>query len=333
VVPLSATKRKYQLWGIGIFIAAITVFHYQAIGGHLGLHIFHRELYFIPIIIAAYLFGLKIGLITALIISAVYAPHVFMYQDPHGSLLTVGSQVFVFILVAVILGWMVDRQRKNEFIQETFGKYVSREVRDEILSGRISLRGDLQKATVMSVDISNFNLLVETLPPWDVIEILNEYFREMAAAVQSHGGVVLQSFSDEMQIVFGLPMDTGDHRLQAVKASLEMKNRLNLLNSRLKQKNDVALYHDIGIHSGIVLAANIGSPNRLSYGIIGKTVTTALKVRMVNNNSQEAGILVSEETAKGLIDEIPLRKIQTGLTNNLGDTMAVYEVVDREIPE
>ena len=92
----------------------ITTLHYGAIQGNLGLHILHRELFFIPILLASFWFGLKFGLTTAVGISLIYAPHMFLYKDAHSSLLTVGSQVLIFILVGIMLGWLVDRQKKQQ---------------------------------------------------------------------------------------------------------------------------------------------------------------------------------------------------------------------------
>ena len=99
---------------IAALTVVITILHYGALHGHLGLHILHRELYFIPILLASFWFGLKVGLTTAVVVSLIYAPHVFVYDDPHGTLLTVTSQILVFNLVAIILGWLTDRQRRQQ---------------------------------------------------------------------------------------------------------------------------------------------------------------------------------------------------------------------------
>ena len=99
---------------IATLTMVITILHYGAIRGHLGLHILHRELYFIPILLASFWFGLKVGITTAVVISLIYAPHVFIYNDPHGTHLTVISQVLVFNLVAIVLGWLADRQRRQQ---------------------------------------------------------------------------------------------------------------------------------------------------------------------------------------------------------------------------
>jgi signal transduction histidine kinase len=109
------TKRKTaKITIITALTVVITILHYGAIHGHLGLHILHRELYFIPILLASFWFGLKVGLTTAVVISLIYAPQVFVHNDPHGTSLTLISQVLVFNLVAIVLGWLADRQRRQQ---------------------------------------------------------------------------------------------------------------------------------------------------------------------------------------------------------------------------
>jgi len=99
---------------LAALIVIISVLHYGAIRGNLGLHILHRELFFIPILLASFWFGLKFGLTTAVAVSLIYAPYVFLYKDAHSSFLTVGSQILIFNLVGIMLGWLVDRQRKQQ---------------------------------------------------------------------------------------------------------------------------------------------------------------------------------------------------------------------------
>ena len=334
---MARSKRKYQLLAIASLIATITAIHYQTNHSDLFHHIFHRELYFIPIAIATLLFGMKIGLITAVTISAIYAPQIFMFDHVQGNLLMVGSQISVFILVALILGLMVERYRKDQFIKASFGETVSKEVRDQILGGDVSLRRGIANATILSADIRNFNKIVETFPPWETVEIINLYFKEMAAAIQDYGGMVLQTHSDKIQAAFGLYSKQAEHQAAtinasaaAISASIDMCASLYDLNKTLKQKYEIKLEHDIGIHSGPVLAADIGSPSRSSYGIIGKTVTITEKIRKFNA-LHGTDILISEAVADEIPDEFPMRKLSTGLPYGSDGPYGLYEIQSQRI--
>lgn len=97
---------------IGIITAAIllvSVLHYGS--GHEGIggHIVHRELYFIPILLSAFWFGLFPGLATSVAISIIYAPQAF--SDTHSGMWPIVFQIVMFNLVALILGYLIERGR------------------------------------------------------------------------------------------------------------------------------------------------------------------------------------------------------------------------------
>lgn len=104
---------SYKPMLIIVLTALITVVHYVSIREHPGYHFLHREFYFIPILLTCFWFGFKYGLFSALAISILYAPHALYYTGPHSPWWTVVMQVLIFILVAVLLGWLVDRQKKE----------------------------------------------------------------------------------------------------------------------------------------------------------------------------------------------------------------------------
>ncbi|HIJ57601.1 MAG TPA: HAMP domain-containing histidine kinase [Deltaproteobacteria bacterium] len=105
--------KPYKLTLIYTLTALITVLHYATIKEHPGYHFLHRELFFIPILLTSFWFGLRHGLTASVIISLLYAPHILYYSGPHNRMLTVVIQLLVFNLVAVVLGWLVDRQKKE----------------------------------------------------------------------------------------------------------------------------------------------------------------------------------------------------------------------------
>jgi hypothetical protein len=72
-----------------IFITIITILHYGTIHGQLGQHIPHRELYFIPILLASFWYGLNFGLIISLTVSLIYAPHVFVHGELQNNLMPI----------------------------------------------------------------------------------------------------------------------------------------------------------------------------------------------------------------------------------------------------
>jgi len=77
---------------------------------------------------------------------------------------------------------MVRGLQERELLRETFGKYVSQEIRDEILAGRVALEGQVREATILFADLRDFTTWVEASDPREVVRDLNSYFTEIGRA-------------------------------------------------------------------------------------------------------------------------------------------------------
>ena len=179
---------------------------------------------------------------------------------------------------------MVAGLRDRELIRETFGKYVSPEVRDEILAGRASLAGGTREVTILFADLRDFTPWVESTPAAEVVSDLNAYFTEMDAAIRGQGGLVLQFIGDEIEAVFGAPVADPGHADSAVRAAIAMRSRLEAWNAARVAAGKTALRHGIGIHTGTVIAGNIGSSERLSYALVGDAVNLTSRIQSLNKD-------------------------------------------------
>lgn len=315
---------------IVLLLAAVTVVHHLPMAGFLGTHILHRELFFFPIVLAGLWFGLKVALLTSMAASIVYA-HFFIQRAEIQTISAalVGLQVAGFNLMALLTGWMVDRQRRQQkerdFLNETFGRYVSPEVRDEILAGRVSLKGELKAVTVLFADLRDFTRLVEEIPPRDVVRIVNTYFEAMSATITSHHGQVIQFIGDEIEAVFGAPMALANHQQCAVDAALEMRTRLSRVNLDLARQGYPALRHGIGLHTGNVVAANIGSSQRLSYALVGETVNTASRIQELNK-TYGTDILFSSTVKQGIDRRMPTHPLAPVSVKGVREALHLFSI-------
>jgi class 3 adenylate cyclase len=325
---------KLKILIITLLLILVTVIHHVPIAGFLGVHIFHRELFFFPIVLAGIWFGLKIAVITSITASIVYA-HFFTHSTDiqTTSAAVIGLQVIGFNLMALLTGWMVDRQRRQQkekdFLSETFGRYVSKAVRDEILAGRITLKGELKEVTVLFADLRDFTQLAETIAPREVVTIINTYFESMSAAINAHNGLVLQFIGDEIEAVFGAPVALDNHRQHAVDAALEMRSRMSQVNLNLSKQGYPPLRHGIGLHTGKVVAANIGSQQRISYAMVGETVNIASRIQNLNKEF-DTDILLSDEVLKGVDQKEGMRSLAPVKAKGIREPLHLYSL-DKEL--
>ena len=315
---------------VTLLLVLVTIVHHLPIVGFFGAHLLHRELYFFPIVLAGLWFGLKAAMATSVAATIVYA-HFFTgsigLQTTSAAL--VGLQVAGFNLMALLTGWMVDRQRRQQqerdFLNETFGKYVSKQVRDEIMAGRVSLKGELKEVTVLFADLRDFTRMVEAIPPGEVVTIVNTYFESMSAAITSHHGLVLQFIGDEIEAVFGAPVALDRHQQCAVDAALEMRRRLSQVNLDLSRQGYPPLRHGIGLHTGKVVAANIGSSQRLSYALVGETVNIASRIQDLNKDL-DTDILLSDTVYRSLDPDTAMRAQQPVRVKGIREPLNLFSI-------
>jgi adenylate cyclase len=221
---------------------------------------------------------------------------------------------------------MVAGLAEREQIRDTFGKYVTPEIRDQILSGRIPLHGERQTATLLFSDLRNFTSYVEANEPEEVIRSMREYFTAMQAAIRNYDGLVLQYVGDEIEAVFGVPLKIGAHADRAVHAALDMRKNLEKLNERRALLGKTPFRHGIGIHTGPVLAGNTGSDDRLSYALIGDTVNLASRIGDLTKPMQW-DILISHETTSHLTSSFEMKKEDPQNVRGFSKPITVYKIL------
>jgi len=230
---------------------------------------------------------------------------------------------------------MTDGLIERDLIKDTFGKYVAEEVRDEVLSGRTPLDGEKKEVTILFSDLRDFTPMTEQNDPKLVIQIMNAYFKEMAEAIKEEGGLVLQFIGDEIYAVFGAPIYRQDHAAKAFRAGLEMRRRLTGLNRQFVERGWPTLRHGIGIHTGEALAANIGSPDRLSYLLVGDTINLASRLQSL---TKEVGtdMIISATTHAHLNPDareaIALKRLHNMSVKGKGKPVEAFAVLEREGP-
>jgi UDP-N-acetylmuramate dehydrogenase len=216
--------------------------------------------------------------------------------------------------------------KERDFVKDTFGKYVTREIRDEILAGRVGLEGEQRDVTVLFADLRDFTPWVEVTEPREVVRDLNRYFGEMEAAVRAQGGLVLQFIGDEIEAVFGAPVPAADHARRAVSAALDMRARLDAFNAPRAAAGKPPLRHGIGVHTGTVLAGNIGSGERLSYALVGDTVNLASRIQDLTK-TVGADILISGTTRAGLDGAVGVTPLPAARVKGRSAEVEVFAVV------
>jgi len=185
--------------------------------------------------------------------------------------------------------------KEREKLKGAFDKFHSKEVAKKLLSGEIKLGGERLQATIFFSDIRGFTSMSEKMTPDQVLSLLNEYMTEMVRIISKWHGVVDKYIGDAIMAFWGVPETSGRDAYNAVRAALEMRDFLDKWNEKRRQKNQIEVKIGIGLHSGEVLAGNMGSESRMNYTVIGDSVNQASRIEAANK-PLKADILISDAT-------------------------------------
>ncbi|MDD5557987.1 MAG: adenylate/guanylate cyclase domain-containing protein [bacterium] len=173
---------------------------------------------------------------------------------------------------------MIIGLRERKRIIEAFNRYVDRTLTKQVLAGDLSMGGIQLEVSIIFSDIRGYTALSEGMEPARMVAMLNRYFTLMASAIEESGGAVNKFIGDAILAVFGAPEPRTDHRDRALRAALAMHRALGAFNAEQREDGLPELCIGIGIHSGLVLAGNIGTANKIEYTVIGDPVNVAQRL-------------------------------------------------------
>jgi class 3 adenylate cyclase len=175
---------------------------------------------------------------------------------------------------------MVEGLKERDFISNTFGRYVDREIAQELLSRPevARLGGEKREVVILFSDIRGFTPLAETLTPEATIHLVNRHFSRMIDIIQQHHGIIVDFLGDAILAFFD-PLDgpLGPVVRRGLECALKMQAAQEEDNA--DQPDSMALQLGVGLHVGEVVVGNIGSETRAKYGIVGSAVNLTHRIQ------------------------------------------------------
>jgi PAS domain S-box-containing protein len=188
---------------------------------------------------------------------------------------------------------------RNRFIRETFGRYLTDEVVATLLESPTGLQmgGEKRKVTMLMADLRGFTSLSEQLAPERVVVILNRFLTTMVKIIKQYEGTIDEFIGDAIFVLFGAPIWQEDDAQRAVACALQMQLAMASVNAQNREGDLPEVEMGVGVHTGQVVVGNIGSPERMKYGVVGSHVNLTSRIQSYTTGGQ---ILISETTRKGV---------------------------------
>lgn len=140
------------------------------------------------------------------------------------------------------------------------------------------LQGKEVEIAILFADLRAFTALSEHKLPYDVVFILNRYFRAMGTAVETAGGHIDKFIGDGVMALFGIGENVGEGARRALEAARQMARNLEEVNRLLAHDLDEPLRIGIGIHAGAAIVGEMGYGRAISLTAVGDAVNTASRL-------------------------------------------------------
>jgi class 3 adenylate cyclase/predicted ATPase len=195
---------------------------------------------------------------------------------------------------------------------------------EKIAQAGKQIEGERRTVTVLFADITGFTAIAEKLDPEQVYEFISQIQRIFNDEIYKHEGWVDRWMGDGMMALFGAPVMHEDDPARAVRAALGMQDALRKANIDLQERLNITLRVRIGLHSGPVVVASVGSDLRMEYTALGDTVNVASRLQ---GAAEPGSILVSRSVFDPTEPLFEFRKLGAIQVKNRTEPIETFEAI------
>lgn len=236
------------------------------------------------------------------------------------------EQLMIFV---TIIGFKILTEEANvKYIRNTFSKFVSKDVVDELLRHpeKIALGGAKREITIFFSDIRGFTTLSEALSPEELVKLLNEYLSTMTEIIIECKGTIDKYMGDAIMAFWGAPVDLEDHAYYACVASLIQMDKLAQLQASWKERNLPSIDIGIGLNTGSAVVGNMGSSQRMDYTCMGDTINLGSRLEG-SNKTYGTNIIISEYTYERVKERVYARELDLVQVKGKTHPVRIYELI------
>ncbi len=235
--------------------------------------------------------------------------------------------LLLVFLVTALLRYVLEGQQKR-FIRRAFGQYLHPEVVRQVADQPELLRlgGRKMDLTVFFSDVASFTGISESLPPEDLVNLLNRYLTRMTRIVMDEGGTVDKYEGDAVMAFWGAPVPAADHALRACRAALRQQSDLARFRRELAAEGGPEVQVRIGLASGPMIVGNMGSEDRFDYTVMGDTVNLGSRLEGANK-VYGTRILINEQGRDLAAAAVEFRELDLLRVKGKREPIRVFEVL------
>ncbi len=185
-------------------------------------------------------------------------------------------------------------EAKAKEVRRIFEQYVHPKVVHQLMQdpSALNLGGETKEISVVFADIRGYTRLSESMPPAQVMDLINRYLKIMCDAIWEEEGTLTAFQGDALMAIFNAPLPQQTHALHAVRAAWKM--RMAVLDYQRSLPQETLVSFGFGVNTGLATVGNVGARGRLqNYTAIGDVINVASRLQ---SNATDNNILLNEPT-------------------------------------
>jgi len=215
---------------------------------------------------------------------------------------------------------IVDREEQGETLSRLLPGGIAEKLRNE---GRHIGETERLEVTVVMSDIRSYSTIAEHADPSQLAGQLNTHRAAMNKAIIGEGGTVMQFVGDAVMAVFGAPVPQDDHADRAVAAASAMHSLQAEINELWVSQGLPEFGLGIGLSTGEVAAALLGSEERLEYTLVGDTVNLTQRLQQLGSAGET---VISGPTRAALTSDVVTVELDAQLVKGRDTPVVAYKI-------
>ncbi len=216
---------------------------------------------------------------------------------------------------------------ERRVIKDMFSRYMSGEVLKSLMESaeEVRLGGDRKTATIFFADIRGYTSFSEGKDPELIVEVLNEYFSEAVEVVIKYRGYIDKFIGDCIMAAWGVPIVNEEKdAVSAVSCAVEIQDLVRSKSRKFFKGIASGLKVGIGMHTGPLVAGNLGSSRRMDYSVIGDTVNIAARLEGVADAGE---VIITQQTRDLIGDHFKLKELEPVKVKGVEKPLHIFNVL------
>ncbi len=220
---------------------------------------------------------------------------------------------------------MTEGLKQRDFIRDTFGRYLTKEVVNRLLETKdgLQLGGESREISIMMSDIRGFTAVTAEMRPEQVITFLNRYLGKIVEILLDHRGTIDEIVGDGILAFFGAPEPLDDHPARAVACALKMQQAMDEINSINEKEGLPHIEMGVAVNTGNVVVGNIGSEKRSKYAAVGSQMNFTGRMESYTVGGQ---VLISASTYEKVSEIVDIKNELKVEMKGMPGKVSLYDV-------